>query len=268
MIISGYPKNITDSERRLPLYVATVGRIAFQSQIHRPAGVPDYQLLYTVRGRGTVRIREEEHTVEEGQVFILPPFTPHEYRADGEIWETQWITYGGTATRPCFDMPADIRDGTGFPEHYRRIHARQNTPNWRRETGAELYSLLLDLVERPGLVSVPPSVPSCDIAAAVQYIAEHYTETVELSQLAAIAGVSEGHFCRLFKDYTHMRPIEYITHLRIETAKSLLLGSPSLSVSRIALRVGYSSPSYFSSLFRAAEGITPAEFRDGRGLGL
>ena len=261
MRISGYPQNITENERRLPLYVTTVGQLDFQDPIHRPAGVPDYQLLYTAEGRGIVRIREEEHPVEAGQIFILPPFTPHEYHADGDSWKTQWITYGGSAARSCFDMPADIRDGTGFPEHYRRIYARRNSAGWRRDTGAELYSLLLDLVERPGLVPLIQSTPACDIAAAVQYIAEHYTETVELSRLAAIAGVSEGHFCRLFKEYTHMRPVEYVTHLRIETAKSLLLDAPSLSVRQIALRVGYTSPSYFSSLFRAAEGMTPAEYR-------
>ena len=62
-----------------------------------------------------------------------------------------------------------------------------------------------------------------------------------------------------------MRPIEYITHLRLETAKSLLLDSPSLPISKIALRVGYTSPSYFSALFRAAEGHTPEEFRRGEG---
>ncbi len=263
MIISGYPKNITDSERRLPLYVATVGQAYYQSPVHRPAGIPDYQLLYTVRGRGRVRIRDEEHTVTEGSVFILPPFAPHKYRADGEVWETMWITYGGTATRVCFDMPADIRNGRGFLTHYRRIHAKQNTENWRRNTGAELYALLLDLLERPGLVPTPPITPAADIAAAVGYIAQHYAETVELSRLAELAGVSECHFCRLFKEYTHMRPVEYITHLRMETAKSLLLSAPSLPVNHIAHQVGYSSTSYFSALFRAAEGMTPVEFRNG-----
>ena len=261
MRISEYYQGLADSEKRLPLYVVTVGQVSFQTPIHRPAGIPDYQLLYTALGRGTVRIREEYHTVEKGQVFILPPFTPHEYHADGNTWATHWITYGGSASRSCFDMPADIRDGAGFSEYYRRIRARRNTFNWRRDTGADLYALLLRLTERQGLISVPQTTPACDIAAAVQYIAEHYTETVELSRLAAIAGVSEGHFCRLFKEYTHMRPVEYVTHLRIETAKSLLVDSPTLPVSQIAHQVGYASPSYFSSLFRAAEGLTPAEYR-------
>lgn len=262
MRISGYPKTITDEERRLPLYVATVGQIDFQSPVHRPAGVPDYQLLFTVRGRGIVRIREEQHTVREGQVFILPPFTPHEYHADGDMWETAWITYGGTATRPCFPFPPDIRDGSAFLPHYRRILALQGKPNWRRTSGIHLYPLLLDLSDRPGLVPPPQNPPACDVSAAVQYIAEHYTETIELSLLASLTGVSQSHFCRLFKEYTHMRPVEYITHLRLETAKSLLLESPSLPIRKIALLVGYSSPSYFCALFRASENTTPALFRE------
>lgn len=261
MEISGYSQGLSERDKRLPLYVATVGQISYQSPIHRPAGIPDYQLLYTVCGRGIVRIREELHTVTAGQVFILPPFTPHEYRADGDMWTTQWITYGGIASRSCFDMPADIRDGTDFPEYYRRIRARRGTVNMRRDTGGDLYALLLRLMERKGLVEPPQTPAACDIAAAVQYISEHYTETVELSHLAAIAGVSEGHFCRLFKEYTHMRPVEYVTHLRIETAKSVLLNQPTLPVNHISQLVGYSSPSYFSAVFRAAEGMTPAEYR-------
>ncbi len=262
MRISEYVQGLSENDKRLPLYVATVGQVSFQSPIHRPAGIPDYQLLYTVCGSGIVRIREEYHTVHAGQVFILPPFTPHEYRAAGDSWVTQWITYGGSAARTCFDMPADIRDGIGFPEYYRRIRARRGKINWRRDTGADLYTLLLRLTERQGLVPPPQTTPACDVAAAVQYISEHYTETVELSRLAAIAGVSEGHFCRLFKEYTHMRPMEYVAHLRIETAKSLLINSPSMTVSSISRQVGYASPSYFSAVFRAAEGMTPAEYRE------
>ena len=261
MRISEYAQGLKENEKRLPLYVATVGQVSYQSPIHRPAGIPDYQLLYTVCGSGVVRIREEDHTVHAGQVFILPPFTPHEYRAEGDTWVTQWITYGGTAARFCFDMPADIRDGTDFPEFYRRIRARRGTVNMRRDTGADLYALLLRLMERQGLVPAPQTTPACDIASAVQYISEHYTETVELSRLAGIAGVSEGHFGRLFKEYTHMRPMEYVTHLRVETAKDLLINAPSMTVSRIAEQVGYSSPSYFSSVFRSAEGVSPAEYR-------
>ena len=266
MRINEYLRNIANSELTLPFFVVTIGESTFQPPIHRPAGVPDYQLLYTAEGRGLVRIRDEEFPVTEGQLYILPPFTPHEYRPDGEVWRTLWMTFNGTAVRSCFDFPADIRDGMGFPETYLRILPHRNRPNWRRQTSADLYSLLLALIDRPGLTA-PREAPSThSIAAAIGYISEHYAETVELSHLAALTGISPGHFCRLFKEYTHMRPIEYITHLRIETAKSLLLDFPSLPVYKIALRVGYTAPSYFSSLFRTAEGLSPEEYRAKMGV--
>ena len=261
MRINEYARNITKSELTLPFFVVTIGECPFQPPIHRPAGVPDYQLLYTAEGRGIVRIRDEEFPVTEGQLYILPPFTPHEYRPDGDVWRTLWITFNGTAARACFDFPPDIRDGSDFPETYLRIHPLLAKPNWRRQTSADLYSLLLSLIDRPGLTAPRETPPAHNLSAAIQYISEHYTETIELSHLSALANVSQGHFCRLFRDYTHMRPIEYITHLRLETAKSLLLNSPSLPIRQIALRVGYSSPSYFSSLFRTAEGRTPEGYR-------
>ena len=91
---------------------------------------------------------------------------------------------------------------------------------------------------------------------------DSFFDSSVIYRLAAIAGVSEGHFCRLFKEYTHMRPMEYVAHLRIETAKSLLINSPGMTVSSISRQVGYASPSYFSAVFRAAEGMTPAEYRE------
>ena len=52
MKISEYLQGLSEKDKRLPLYVATVGQVSFQSPIHRPAGIPDYQLLYTLQDAG------------------------------------------------------------------------------------------------------------------------------------------------------------------------------------------------------------------------
>jgi two-component system response regulator YesN len=55
---------------------------------------------------------------------------------------------------------------------------------------------------------------------------------------------------------------EYVTGLRIETAKQLLL-NPKLSIKQVCIDSGYSNPNYFSRIFKKWTGITPTEFRDG-----
>lgn len=263
MVKHAYDGTVNERERSLPLYAVTVGESRPQTTIHRPAGINDYQLLYTVSGVGKVRIKEEEFEVRAGDVFILPPFTPHEYSPKSESWNTLWITYNGEASRSCFPFSSDIRRGEGFESFYRKINRGKSQSEWRRKTSPALYELLLCLFEREGITALNKTQREPDISTAVQYIAEHYHETVELSTLAQITGLSEGHFCRAFKNHTHMRPVEYITNLRIERAKDLLLKNPPLAVSRIARQVGFTSPAYFSKTFKEKTGKTPELYRKG-----
>jgi len=263
MVIHAYDGHITDKERELPFCAVTVGESRPQATIHRPAGINDYQLLYTKSGVGRVRIREEEFEVREGDVFILPPFTPHEYSPTGEGWVTLWITYSGRAARLSFPFDSDVRRCDEFEGFYKKIKRGKSHANWRKDTSSQLYELLLCLSEKEGISEYDTDSRRPDISVAVQYIAEHYHETVELSRLAELAELSEGHFCRVFKQYTHMRPVEYITNLRIERAKDLLLKRPPLTVAEIARQTGFSSPAYFSKNFKEKTGKTPERYRKG-----
>ena len=122
MVIHSYNGNVTESEKALPFYVATIGESQPQSTIHRPAGINDYQLLYTASGKGEVRIRGVDFEVNEGDVFILPPFTPHEYSPKCESWVTLWVTYNGLAVKSAFPFHSDIRRCVEFNEFYKKIN--------------------------------------------------------------------------------------------------------------------------------------------------
>lgn len=261
MIINSYNGNVSQIDRRLPLYTVTVGESKPQEAIHRPAGINDYQLLYTESGVGKVKIKDKDFEVQKGDVFILPPFTPHEYRPKDEEWNTLWLTYNGTAAKASFSFDADIRNCENFGSFYKKIARHICHDDWRRRTSSILYELLLCLLENDGIAQNVVTSGKSDINSAVQYIAEHCCETIELSTLAGISGVSEGHFCKIFKEYTHMRPIEYITALKIEYAKDLLLTPSRLSITDISRKLGFSSVSYFSKIFKEKVGLTPAEYR-------
>ena len=260
MQIHAYDGNIGQKARELPLYTVTLGESRPQTAIHRPAGINDYQLLYTKSGVGIVRIKEREYVVREGDLFILPPFTPHEYRPKGEDWVTLWITYNGSVAKTCFDFSSNIKKHLDFEIAYKKLKRFIGREEWRVKTSPDLYGLLLDLSSLCGF-NPEEEQNQNGVSSAVQYIAEHYAETVELSRLAEFAGLSQGHFCRVFKRHTHMRPIEYVIHLRVERAKDLLLEKPPLPITEIAKRVGYTSAAYFSKVFREKVGVTPEEYR-------
>ena len=79
--------------------------------------------------------------------------------------------------------------------------------------------------------------------------------------MAEIIDVSPQYLCSLFKNFLYMRPFVYISKRRIQEAKRLLLDKP-MSIKDIALQIGYNYSSYFCSIFKKYEGISPHEFRN------
>ncbi len=84
--------------------------------------------------------------------------------------------------------------------------------------------------------------------------------SLDVSHLARLSGVSEAYFRRLFLNKYGISPKEYIINLRISYAKSLL-STGALSVSRVALMCGYSEPTHFSREFSRRVGVAPKDYR-------
>jgi AraC family transcriptional regulator len=85
---------------------------------------------------------------------------------------------------------------------------------------------------------------------------------VALRVIAQEVGMSYFHFSRQFKQSMGMTPTNYIAERRIERAKKLMQET-ELPISEIALRVGFSSQSHFTTYFRRLAGVTPRCFRKG-----
>ncbi len=100
------------------------------------------------------------------------------------------------------------------------------------------------------------------VECAKQYLWEHYNEDITLTDVAEAVSVSTFHLSHLFKKETGSPPIQYLIQCRMEKAKELLRDK-KIPITQIALRVGYDSPNYFSTVFKKMEGISPAEYRKG-----
>ncbi len=83
---------------------------------------------------------------------------------------------------------------------------------------------------------------------------------IQLHELAAIAGVTPEHLCRLFKSATGRSPIETVRLARLDRA-AVLLARSNYTVGDIAALCGFASPFHFSKRFKAAFGRAPREFR-------
>ena len=77
---------------------------------------------------------------------------------------------------------------------------------------------------------------------------------------AKAVNTSVRYFCKVFKNYTGITFVEYLTRLRIEKSKSLLL-NPHKRISEVAFEVGFESLTQFNRSFKKHTGMTPTEFR-------
>lgn len=99
-----------------------------------------------------------------------------------------------------------------------------------------------------------------DIAYAISYIRDHFTEDLSLEKLAVISNMSKNHFSSLFKKETHYSFVEYVNRQRIEYAKQLLMNS-TLRTYEIADQIGISDYRYFCRLFNRYTGKQPGDYR-------
>ncbi len=95
---------------------------------------------------------------------------------------------------------------------------------------------------------------------AVNFISQHYTETLTLDQVAGHVHLNPAYFSTMFKKEVGLSFKEYLNHVRIEESKRLLTNS-NFSIIDIAIAVGFEDQSYFSKVFKKYTGMTPKQFR-------
>jgi AraC-like DNA-binding protein/ligand-binding sensor protein len=98
------------------------------------------------------------------------------------------------------------------------------------------------------------------ITKAKQFIQEHHAEELSLGAVAKAVHTSVFYFCKLFRKVTGINFTEYVSRVRIEKAKNLLL-NPNLRISEIAYEVGFQSLTHFNRVFKKLIGQSPTEYR-------
>ncbi len=93
-----------------------------------------------------------------------------------------------------------------------------------------------------------------------EHIERHLAAPIQLHDLAQIAGLSDCHFARAFKQSAGTPPHRYLVLQRVERARELIRRS-NRPMADIALEVGFSDQSHFTRSFAAATGLTPRAFR-------
>jgi AraC-like DNA-binding protein len=111
-----------------------------------------------------------------------------------------------------------------------------------------------------GLTATAP-VLDHRLRAAIAYMREHAGEaTTTAEDVAALVGLSRGHFFALFRDQLNTTPQVFLSAVRVEEAVRRLVEEAE-PLTSVALDLGFSTPGNFSRFFRDHMGVTPSRFR-------
>lgn len=100
------------------------------------------------------------------------------------------------------------------------------------------------------------------VAAAVDYVRKHYSESISLEQVSLEVHLNSEYLSRIFKEEVGCTYSAFLSETRLKTA-AYLLSHTSERVKTIAEQVGYPNVSYFSTTFKKRYGVNPYEYRRG-----
>ncbi|WP_019912117.1 AraC family transcriptional regulator [Paenibacillus sp. HW567] len=265
-----------DQNPRLPLALYNIGFHA-QHPISRPSGYLVPQCFIAFAGRGRVRFKDGKTlTLEAGQALILPTGQPHEYfPLPGAPWMVGYIGFKGRIAeeliRGCglpFSTAIPLNDANTLMAPLKLLWelADQAESSRVSHISSLLYSFILQLSDLVALPSAPGSLPGSRPAEealrrAAGYMQEHFTETLQMSNIAHVVGYSVQHFMRIFREAYGITPHAYLQGLRLNQAVKWMETQPDMPIKEIAGRLGL-EPNYFIRAFKKAYGTAPGAYRE------
>ncbi len=99
------------------------------------------------------------------------------------------------------------------------------------------------------------------IHRSLQYMRTHYSEKITLDQMAAMSYLSPSYFSRIFRQETGSTFSQYLSQIRIDKSRELLL-HPHIRLADVALLTGFEDQSYFTKVFRKQTGVSPLKYRE------
>ncbi len=106
--------------------------------------------------------------------------------------------------------------------------------------------------------------PVARLSRVVAYMRTHLRQDLPITELAAMAGLSPSQFQRTFNRVYGVTPISFITRLRIDEARRLLMDH-SLTIAAVAEAAGFATQAFFATRFRLVTGLSPSAYRHALG---
>ncbi len=265
---------IRESEHVLPYILKGLASDFSVDHIARPIGSEVGWWLQTRSGSGRVIARDFESAVGPGQAVWIAPGEPHELIADIRGWTIDWLSVSGRGLELMSEgnerlahtlvVQLSETDNEKFHGLVESILATREdlSPSANRLRSTLVYTFMLEIDKQSADTAGGSNAQREQrLMPVLNYIAQHYQETIALTTLSKLLEVTPQHLCTMFRKFMGMRIFEYINLIRIQISKAELIANPDKPVRSIAHECGFDDVSYFCSIFKRFEKMTPGDYR-------
>lgn len=221
---------------------------------------PEFHILMVSHDEGGALLTDGgEQPIPAGSLIFLPAAVPGGLKLVSEQWHTSWILLDDVPRwQHLHRLGHRIWQGDGGEQLHHLLSLIQGE-GVRSPLQPQLLSLLLALLERT-LQGEVRGTPEIRLQALFRRVEAHLDEPWSVALLADQMACSVPHLHRLCRQVFGMGPMAWLTQLRMNKARQLLLYT-NWPLSELAGRVGYSDGANFANRFRRLTGQTPGAFR-------
>jgi AraC-like DNA-binding protein len=232
-----------------------------------------HQLLYAIEGKGTIALDRVEYGMEADDAVFVAPYSNHSIHSDSSL----------TLLVLAFDadkLDAYVREEV-LARHFRKSMRLKLHPFAAGEVRQLLRKMLFEASGYDALCAWAEKVYLCEVLMVLarlqqspgptdtnslraerirNYIDKHFYEPLSAGDLAAKLNISVRYLDAIFKEQYRITPLQYLTEVRIERAKKLLIETDK-DIASICFEIGYETISTFYRTFKNVVSVSPNKFR-------
>jgi len=276
-----FNNTFTKRYKSIPIarYAYSCGQTTYSNFLTFPELHKEFEMIYIKDGEALLTINSHTYPVQSGDLIFISPYTLHGLELPPQE-SFSHICY-------CFDLSllstttllndlesntftiinhiaSDSPHNNALRKCFLEINDAMVTsmPYWELTVRGNLALMFAYFMQHNLTSSAISSSFDRDFCTKVyKHVELHYNEQINSETVARSLDYNQSYFCRLFKKNYLMCFSEFLNMYRIEKSKALLR-NPLLSITDITYEVGFTSPSYFTKIFRQQNGISPKAFRD------
>ncbi len=230
----------------------------------------EYVFHYIEKGVCKFRLEDRLYLLDAGHIILIPPHLPHAMlpRDDGyaHLFVIHFVYHGDVEHAAAFPMVASVTrsERPQVADHFFSLRDAwdKKKAGYELTAAGKMMELLGMHVANSGSTPTPRVMSSKawrNVEAAICLMHRNCERDWSIEGISREVGLSPNYFCKVFKEYTGKPPHDFLNHLRVEKAKSLLCSS-ELNCSETAERVGFSSVHLFSKVFKRHTDFSPMQW--------